>query len=196
MLMTVIYSINDNKTNAYDILLLFHNEYVTQSEYNNLKQFVKNGGTIVFIDSNVFYAEVRYDRDNHTITLVKGHGWKFDGKAARRSVPERWYNETKEWVGGNFLNNDINENVTFANNPFNYTHFEEQFVNNPKAKIIIDYGIKFPKEFIESYLKKEKLLPELQRQDIPIESLKVATYFLDYGKGKVIMLGLYGQKFS
>jgi hypothetical protein len=89
----------------------------------------------------------------------------------------------------------INEGVTFANNPFNYTHVEKQFVNNPKAKakIIIDYGIKFPKDFIELYLKKEKLLPELQREDIPIESLKVATYTLDYGKGKVIMLGLYGH---
>ena len=186
----------DNKSNVYDILLLFHSEYVTQSEYNNLKQFVKNGGTIVFIDSNVFYAEVRYDRNNHTITLVKGHGWKFDGKAASRSVPERWYNETKDWVGSNFLNIDINKSVTFANNPFNYTHLEEQFVNNPKAKIIIDYGIKFPKEFIESYLKKEKLLPEPLREDIPIESLNVATYSLDYGKGKVIMLGLYGQNLA
>ena len=64
--------------------MLFHNEYVTQKEYDNLRQFVKNGGTIVFIDANVFYAEVRYDRDNHTITLVKGHYWEFDGKARKK----------------------------------------------------------------------------------------------------------------
>jgi N,N-dimethylformamidase beta subunit-like protein len=61
---------DDNKTNAYDVLILFHNEYVTQNEYANLRQFVKNGGNIVFIDSNTFYAQVRYDRDNHKITLV------------------------------------------------------------------------------------------------------------------------------
>ena len=173
-----IFSTDKNKTNAYDILLLFHNEYVTQDEYNNLKQFVSKGGTIVFIDSNIFYGQVRYDKDNRTVTLVKGHNWQFDGKAASRSVSERWYNDTKEWVGGNFLENDIHNNITFTNNPFNYTHFEEQFVNNPKAKIIVDYGIKFPKGWSGT-----------------IEST-VATYSLNYGKGKVIMIGLSGVQLA
>ena len=173
-----IFSTDKNKTNAYDILLLFHNEYVTQDEYNNLKQFVSKGGTIVFIDSNIFYTQVRYDKDNRTVTLVKGHNWQFDGKAASRSVSERWYNDTKEWVGGNFLENDIHDNITFTNNPFNYTHFEEQFVNNPKAKIIIDYGIKFPKGWSGT-----------------TEST-VATYSLNYGKGKVIMIGLSGVQLA
>jgi hypothetical protein len=76
----------DNKSNAYDLLMLFHSEYVTQAEYNKLKEFVKNGGVLVLIDANVFYAEVRYDRNNHAITLVEGHDKKFDGKAATRSV--------------------------------------------------------------------------------------------------------------
>jgi N,N-dimethylformamidase beta subunit-like, C-terminal len=172
----------DNKTNAYDVLMLLHNEYATQDEYDNLKQFVKNGGTIVFIDPNTLYAEVSYDRDNDTIRLVKGHDWEFDGKTARSSVQERWYNETKEWVGGNFLATDIKENITFTNNPFNYTHFEEQYVNNPKDKIIIDYGIKFPQK---DYLK-----------DPSLKQTRVATYTLDYGKGKVIMLGLTGHNLA
>jgi hypothetical protein len=134
------------------------------------------------------YAEVHYDRNNNTISLVKGHDWKYDGKTATRSVPERWYSETKEWVGSNYL--AIDANVTFSNNPFNYTHFEEQFVNNPNAQIIIDYGIKFPKDFIDVYQKKEKLPPELMREDIPLEKIKVATYSIKYGKGKVIMTSL------
>jgi len=166
-----------NKTNAYDILMLSHNEYVTQTEYDNFRQFVKNGGTIVFIDANPLYAEVSYDRANHTITLVKGHSWKFDGKVATRMrIPERWYNETKDWVGGNYMINFIKNKITFTNNPFNYTHFEEQFVNNPKDKIIIDYGIKFP--------------PEDNVTSTFTKTRKVATYTLDYGKGQVIMLGL------
>jgi hypothetical protein len=177
----------DKKTNAYNILLMLHNEYVTQNEYNNLRQFVSNGGVIVFIDANVFYGEVHYDRENRTATLVKGHDWQFDGKAATRSVSERWYNETKKWVGGNFLANDISANVTFTTNPFNYTHFEEQFVNNPNDKIIIDYGIKFPK----NYLEHESFPPDKQSGNITI-----ATYSLNYGKGKVIVTGLYGQNLA
>ena len=31
-----------NGSNAYDILFLFNNEYVTDPEYNNLRQFVSN----------------------------------------------------------------------------------------------------------------------------------------------------------
>ena len=169
----------DNKTNAYDVLLMFHNEYATQQEYDNLRQFVKNGGTIVFIDANALYAEVRYDRNNHTVTLANGHAWEFDGKVAKEGVQERWYNDTKDWVGGNYLVNDINDNITFSNNPFNYTHFEEQFVNNPKDKIIVDYGAQFPHAM---YLK-----------DPSLNQTKVATYTLDYGHGKVIMLGLSGR---
>ncbi len=41
--------------NVYDALFLFHQEYVTQAEYDNLKKFVvQNGGTIVFNDGNIF----------------------------------------------------------------------------------------------------------------------------------------------
>jgi hypothetical protein len=171
--------------------LLFHNEYATQAEYDNLRQFVGNGGTIVFIDPNIMYAEVLYDRDNDTITLVKGHDWEFNGTVARSSVQERWYNETKEWVGGNFLANDIGENISFTNNPFNYTHFEEQFVNNPKDKIIMDYGVKFPDDYVEIYSKKNELPP-----DKKIEDVTIAAYTLEYGKGKVIELGVTARNLA
>jgi len=75
-------------------------------------------------------------------------------------------------------------NITFANNPFNYTHFEEQFVNNPKDKILFDYGIKFPKNYLQS-----NSFPP----DKPMGNITVATYSLHYGNGRIIMMGLYGQ---
>jgi hypothetical protein len=34
--------------NAYDVIILGHQEYVTRQEYDNLKQFVRNGGTMVY----------------------------------------------------------------------------------------------------------------------------------------------------
>ena len=125
--------------NAYDVLFLFHNEYVTHSEYNNLRQFVSNGGTIVFTEANALFAEVSYNKTNDSITLVKGHDWKFDGKGATPSIGERWLNENKEWMGSNFFDVPSTSRVYFRNNPFNYTHTEEQYVTNPQAKILIDY---------------------------------------------------------
>jgi hypothetical protein len=158
-----------NGTNKYDVILYGHNEYNTQEEYNNLRQFVANGGTIIFLGANMFFTEVKYDPKSQTITLVKGHSWEFNGTSAQRSVVERWANETTEWVGSIFCD-CWEDDIIFGNNPFGYMHNEEQFITNPKAKIILDYNATengaSPKDF------------------------KIATYELNYKKGKVITLGL------
>jgi hypothetical protein len=161
--------------NAYDLLILTHDEYATQTMYDNYKRFVSNGGTLLALDGNIFYAEIKYNKNNNTITLLKGHSWQFDGNSAKRDIRERWFNQNSEWVGSNFLESDIKDNITFKNNPFNYTHFEENFVNNPNDKILINYGAVIPMQ--NSF-----------------QGVTVATYELDFLKGKVIMIGLYGQK--
>jgi hypothetical protein len=163
----------ENGTSKYDVIILVHQEYVTQQEYNNLKQFVANGGTMILFDGNVFYAEVKYDEESKKISLVKGHGWAFNGKSAWKSVSERWANESTEWIGSNYLccYADI---VNFANNPFNSTHNEEQYITNPNAKILLDYNATLIKRGNVSHP-------------------KIATYEYDYKKGKVIGLGLYSD---
>jgi hypothetical protein len=60
-------------SNASDVLFLFHNEYETQAEYNNLRQFVSNGGTVVFTEGNTLTVEINYNKTNDSIKLVKGH---------------------------------------------------------------------------------------------------------------------------
>ena len=75
-----------NGLNKYDILIISHQEYVTQQEYDNLRHFVSSGGTMIILDGNVFYAEVMYNRNSQTITLVKGHGWAFNGLSAWKSI--------------------------------------------------------------------------------------------------------------
>jgi N,N-dimethylformamidase beta subunit-like protein len=92
-----------NGKNAFDVIFLVHEEYVTQTGYNSLKRFVSQGGTLVFTESNVLTVEVKYNHQNDSITLVKGHQFEFDGKVAKRSVEERWKNETSQWLGSNFL---------------------------------------------------------------------------------------------
>ena len=60
-----------NGSNAFDLIILGHQEYVTQKEYDNLKRFVANGGTMLILDGNVFYAEVKYDHVKDIVSLVK-----------------------------------------------------------------------------------------------------------------------------
>jgi hypothetical protein len=163
-----------NGSNAYDILFLFHNEYVTSPEYNNLRQFVINGGMIVFTEANALFAEVNYNKTNDSITLVKGHYWVFDGKSASRSIGERWLAENKEWTGSNFLDIPSTSKISYKNNPFNYTNGEEQYVTNPHAKILLDYRASFSSN--------------------KYPNATVATYQMDYGKGKIINLGIWGHE--
>jgi len=165
-----------NGNNAYDVLILTHNEYVTQQEYDNLREFTQNGGTIIFLDGNIFYAEVSFDESTCSVTLVKGHDWEYNGKIAKKSVSERYFSDNTGWVGSNYIINSLSDNVTFANNPFNYIHFEENYVSNPNAVILLDYGIKIPDEYSG------------EPND---RYAQVATYEMQYGKGKVIMLGIY-----
>lgn len=162
----------NQNNNAYNVLILGHQEYVTQQEYDNFKKFVENGGTMIILDGNVFYAEVKYNKKLDSITLVKGHGWEFNGKSAWKSVLEKWQNETAQWVGSNYLCYECS--ITFKFNPFNYIHHEEQYLTNPKDIILLNYNA-----------------TNLNYKPIP--NIVVATYELKYGKGKVISLGIYSD---
>ena len=160
---------DDNNQNLYDIIILGHQEYVTEEEYYNFKNFVVNGGILILFNSNIFYAEVNYNPIDEEITLVKGHTWEFDGEKARSSVYERWEKETSEWVGSNFFNCGQGCYIDFKNNPFSYVQHEEQYVTNPNVNILLDY--------------------EAQS----IYNILVAAYELEYGKGKVISFGIFGD---
>ena len=126
---------------------------------------------MIFMDGNVFYAQVKYDRNTHTIALVKGHGWAYNGKSAWRSVAERWAKETSQWVGSNY--HCFSCNITFANNPFQYKHHEEQYLTNPKALILLNYNA------------------SITKKDSKPMKILIATYMLNYQRGKVIVLGIY-----
>jgi hypothetical protein len=161
-----------NGSNAYDVIILGHQEYVTQEEYDNLKQFVGDGGTMILLDGNVFYAEVRYDRNTDNITLVKGHSWAFNGKSAWRSVDERWKNETAQWVGSNYISGLSG----FRTNPFDYFPHEEQYETNPNDIILLNYNATTRANNFNK-----------------TTGLVVATYELNYLRGKVIAIGLYSD---
>jgi hypothetical protein len=165
---------NDNgkQLNIYNVLVLGHQEYVTQKEYDNLKQFVYNGGTMILLDGNIFYAEVKYFGNNNTISLVNGHGWAYNGKTAWRSVDERWKDETSQWVGSNYLCDLCIK--SFKNNPFGYLPHEEQYITNPNDKILFNYN-------------------PIELPSAPKPNVAIAMYSLDFGKGKVISFGIYSD---
>jgi hypothetical protein len=188
-----------NKIGGFDVLMIFHQEYVTQQEYDNLKNFVADGGTLVLFDGNVFMAEVNYNASTNSVTLVSGHTWRYNkGYASMGPIfynkgyasigpVERWAAETSEWTGSNYYH--TTPNVTFYNNPFGYHHGEEQVVTtDPRTiQIIMNYNAVNANPAFEG----EPFLAS----DRPITTTHplIATYVKDYGRGKVIVLGLYGD---
>ncbi len=163
---------SSNNSNLLNVIILGHQEYVTQSEYDNLKKFVSNGGTMIILDGNVFYAEVRYFDNNNTISLVKGHGWAYNGKSAWKSINERWKDETRDWVGSNYFCYKCVKK--FKDNPFKYTPHEEQYVSNPKDIVLLNYN-------------------PIELQNTSDKNTTIATYELKYGKGTVISMGIYSD---
>ena len=174
---SAIFVKNGITKNRYDILIIGHQEYVTQREYDNLNQFVANGGTLIVLDGNALYAQVNYNRNTNIITLVKGHGWAFNGKSAWRSVSERWKKETSDWTGSNYLCYSCK--ITFLNNPFGYKHHEEQYITHPKDRMLMNYDA--------------AMLTSRKNYHPPVTRPVIATYQLNYKKGKVIVLGIYSD---
>ena len=74
-----------------------------------------------------------------------------------------------EWIGSNSF--CFSCNVTFAYNPFHYKHHEEQYLTNPNDLILLNYHA--------SSIKQPKIV--------------IATYELNYKKGKAIALGIYSD---
>ena len=76
---------NPDILNLFDKVILLHSEYVTSEEFESITQHPK----VVYLYPNALYAEVEYNHEEDTITLIRGHGypsseikngfeWKFD----------------------------------------------------------------------------------------------------------------------
>ena len=168
-----LFNNSNYNNNIYDVAVLGHQEYVTQQEYDNLKKFVTNGGTMTLLDGNVFFAEVKFNAHTKTESLVKGHWWAFNGRSAWRSIGERWAQETSQWVGSNYLCYRCVS--AFGNDPFEYTPHEEQYISNHNDSILLDYDAVIGKNKIDN------------------KQPMIATYELNYQKGKVVALGIFSD---
>jgi len=57
--------------NKYDKIIVLHNEYVTSEEF----EAITNHPKVMYLYPNSLYAEVEYNQENNTITLLRGHGY-------------------------------------------------------------------------------------------------------------------------
>jgi len=55
----------------YDTVILLHNEYVTQNQFDA----ISSHPNLIFLFPNALYAEINVDYDDNTMTLIRGHNY-------------------------------------------------------------------------------------------------------------------------
>lgn len=62
-------ALNPEVLKTYDKVILMHNEYVTKEMF----EAITNHPKVLYLYPNALYAEIEYDEQLHSITLIKGH---------------------------------------------------------------------------------------------------------------------------
>lgn len=89
---------NPDILKKYDKIILLHNEYVTQEEFDA----ITNHPNVIYLYPNALYAKIAIDYDTESISLIRGHGypngesngfdWKFDN-----THPFEYDTKCKDW---------------------------------------------------------------------------------------------------
>jgi len=97
---------NPNMLEQYDKVILLHNEYVTKRMFNA----ITSHPNVIYLYPNAMYAEVEFNEEENTITLIRGHSypetdiangfdWEFDN-----TYPFEYDNSCENWEFYEILN--------------------------------------------------------------------------------------------
>jgi len=90
---------NPDVLKKFDKIILLHNEYVTQNEFDA----ITSHPNVIYLYPNTLHAKIKVNYDDNTISLIRGHGypdqqitngfdWKFDN-----TYPYEYDTECKNW---------------------------------------------------------------------------------------------------
>lgn len=111
---------NPQILNQFDKVIILHNEYVTKEMFD----IITNHPKVIYLYPNALYAEVKYNQEQNTISLVRGHDypkgvdngfdWKFDN-----TRPDEFDTKCKNWkfrsVDNGIMLDCYPENIIFKN---------------------------------------------------------------------------------
>ncbi|MHB1909773.1 MAG: hypothetical protein ACYCQJ_13030 [Nitrososphaerales archaeon] len=172
-------STNSSSLDGFNVVILPFEEYATQSEYNNLKTFVSNGGTLISLNGDSLTVLVSYSPSSDHVALVEGHG--FFGNGSRSSVFDYFASQDTNVLGSNFCCfNKGGYNGTFLN------------VSNPIGAML---SSQFGKQIWANYTTDEdaSITNWTDTSVIGVAhegSLFVGPYIHQYGRGQVVSSGI------
>jgi N,N-dimethylformamidase beta subunit-like, C-terminal len=86
----------------FDTVVMGFAEYVTQSEYTQLRDFVASGGRLILMGGDDLVVRVDYNSTTGYETYVIGHGFDFNGKTAWLSTVRPFASSNTAWTGSNY----------------------------------------------------------------------------------------------
>jgi hypothetical protein len=175
----------------YDVLILGFTEYVTAQEYYAYKSFVTTGGVLVIMDATNFLAEVQYYPRTQHLALIKGHGWSFNGTAAKHDIFDRWQNEDTNWIGSTFGVGSSSGAGYDGAIPLNDNPIGRALKEKYGAKVFTKY--QGHEENIVTNLTRTSIIANWVQTRKPNFHPNVATYLHYYGNGLLAHLGVMGS---
>jgi hypothetical protein len=176
---------NSRGERNFDAIVIGHEEYVTQAEYDQLREFVAAGGRLVAMSSNAFYARITFNPRNLMETFVVGHGYAYNGRSAWHSNQQPFAMNTSRWFGGTYCC---------------FKRFQYQgAVVNGSDPIGAGLGTYFGSTVFQAYKShEENAVTNFTHTSIVATFLNksgtvVASYAHGYGKGAVFCLCVFGE---
>ena len=169
----------------FDVAVIEHQEYVTQSEYDQLRQFVASGGRLIAMSANEMYVRINYDSATMQETFVSGHGYAYNGLSAWHAPQRPFPVNTSSWFGSTYC-------------CFHDFHYEGGIANggNPVGALLVEYykGVLAPTYgFHEENSVTNFTGTSVVATFLRLPGVDVSSYAHAYGKGAVFCLCVFGE---
>jgi hypothetical protein len=173
-----------NGTRRFDAIVMGHEEYVTQNEYDQIRLFVHAGGRLIAMSANLFYVRVTYNPRTSMETFVVGHKYAYNGISAWHSTAAP-FDRNASWTGGNYC----------CFHKFQYKGAQANS-SNPIGSDLLKYfgggmalGYVSHEENAVANLSQTSVVAKFLNQS----GLLIASYVHRYGKGAVFCLCVFGE---
>ncbi len=173
---------DSNGSARFDVVIVPFSEYVTLEEYLSYLHFVSDGGTLVLVGAGNFMARVAYNSTTGMETLVRGHGWAFNGSSARQDVFSVWETNNTNWVGS------THTSCCFGR--FFYQGAKPNALNAMGRALFIEFGDSVFKEYtfgeenVVSNMTGTSIVATFKNES----GILVASYVHEFRKGTVVCL--------
>jgi len=177
---------NSDGSRRFDAIVIGHEEYVTQAEYDQFRLFVASGGGLIDMSANAFYARVSYNPTSMFETFVMGHGgYAFNGHTAWHTKAAPFTRNSSGWFGSFyccFLRFKFNGAVVNGSNLIGGM-LEKYF-----GSTVFPYYSSHEENAIGNFTQ-TSIVATFVRQS----GLVVASYIHRYGRGAVFCLCVFGE---